>query len=119
MDDFAREFLPIKKYLDAAGLRNRVIVNNLANANTPNFRRSDVNFSEYLQEAVKTEDLKRLHQLKPEVIPGEGRVKADGNNVDLDMEVGLLNKNILLYRTCLHLLSMKIDLLKTAITRNR
>ena len=119
MDGFSNEFLPLKKILDGTSLRHQVIVNNLANSNTPNFRRSDVKFSEYIQKAMDAQDRKGIEELRPEVVPGEGNIQANGNNVDLDTEVSLLSRNALMYRTFLHLLSMKINLLRTAITRNR
>ena len=43
--------------MDVATLRRNVIANNIANANTPNFKRSDVNFESQLKRALDSEKI--------------------------------------------------------------
>mgnify|MGYP000530431163 CR=1 FL=1 len=43
----------LQKALDAASLRQNVLANNIANVNTPGFKRSYVSFEESLQQALK------------------------------------------------------------------
>jgi flagellar basal-body rod protein FlgB len=43
--------------LDAASLRHRVIANNVANVDTPHYKRQDVSFQYQLEEAVKKNGL--------------------------------------------------------------
>lgn len=54
MDLFgSRLMLALKKQLDASMLRQRVIANNIANLNTPGFKKSSVSFEDQLRSALK------------------------------------------------------------------
>ncbi|HZJ76293.1 MAG TPA: flagellar basal body protein, partial [Oscillospiraceae bacterium] len=46
--------------LDASWKRNEVITNNIANAETPNFKKSTVSFEEILKEQLSGEKLKGI-----------------------------------------------------------
>ena len=47
----------LHKAADASLLRNEIIANNIANIDTPNFKRSDVNFEVYLETSYKGQPL--------------------------------------------------------------
>lgn len=93
--------LALKKDLDVGGLRQRVIANNLANVNTPGFKKSFVSFEEQLQTelnkkglTLKTTHARHLGAVKhpAEVEPKVVRVTntsltPDGNNVNIDEEM--------------------------------
>lgn len=91
--------------LRAAELRQSAIANNLANLNTPGFRRSTVDFEQRLAEAlgdgnVKPEDLEpALRQ------PLSTPINGLDNDVDMDMEIGELVKNGVQYKTYVRLLA--------------
>jgi len=87
----------LAKSLDAAALRQKVTAQNIANLNTPGYKRSYVVFSEELSKAREKLSLKTTD---PRHLPGrdsggEPRVqverstsrRSDGNNVDLDQEM--------------------------------
>ena len=91
--------------LKAANLRQSVIANNIANIDAPNFRRHDVQFKDVLAKAVeggKTD----LSSLEPRILtPGDGEVNANGNDVDLDTELGEMMKTNGQYKLCIRLLA--------------
>jgi flagellar basal body rod protein FlgB len=43
-------------------------------------------------------------------------VRADGNNVDIDKEIGQLGKNETLQQTIIHVLARKLAMMESAIT---
>ena len=94
---------------DASWLRNDVISNNISNADTPGFKRSDVDFSTQLAKALgqsrytsmdaKVADLK-LNRLQPVTYSDYSgySYRIDGNNVDPDTEGVYLAKNQVVYQ---------------------
>ena len=42
----------LNKAADAANTRNEIITNNLANVDTPNYKRKDVSFENYLEQGA-------------------------------------------------------------------
>lgn len=107
----------LQKLLDAAALRHRVIANNLANVNTPGYRRRVVSFDDHLARALTTGDLAALRGWKPAVVAsGDPALRADGNNVSLERELADLMKNTLVYNACTRLLTARIEAYRAAIT---
>jgi len=92
--------------LRAASLRQAVIANNIANLDTPGFRRSTVAFEKLLAEALDSARPPDPRKLQPEVFrPLATPVGANGNDVSLEMEVGELIRNSGRYKTYLRLLA--------------
>ena len=98
----------VTKAADASSLRNKTIANNIANVDTPNYKRQDVSFASNLQEALKNSkyesldqkvDSVRLDRLKGTVYTDDSgySYRLDGNNVDIDTENTELASNQLLY----------------------
>ena len=98
----------LDKAMDASALRSKAIANNIANANTPHYKRQDVSFAENLQRALKNSKFETLDQkvssLKLPRLNGtmftdsEGySYRLDGNNVDIDTENVQMAANQLLY----------------------
>ena len=99
----------LDKAMDASWIRNDAISNNIANADTPGYKRQDVNFETQLAKALhssrytsmdaKVADLK-LKRLEP--IPYRDysglSYRIDGNNVDPDTEAVYLAKNQVVYQ---------------------
>lgn len=91
----------LEKGLDASSLRQRVIANNVANVDTPGFKRSDVDFSAVLGEALgRTATPLPLKLTSEQHLPGiadsaqtgvvvdqSTTLRNDGNNVDIDKEM--------------------------------
>lgn len=95
-------------------LRHRVISHNIANANTPGYQRLDVSFD---QELLSRKRLSAAGgTVQPRVEPGEGEEPGlDGNNVDLDQEIGQLNQNAMLFEVYSQLVANHIDMMRRAM----
>ena len=98
----------LDKTADAAWIRNQAISNNIANADTPGYKREDINFEGELKRALgnsrytsmdaKVGNLK-VGSLKPRTFEDYNSVsyRMDGNNVDIDTENVMLAANQLKY----------------------
>ncbi len=102
----------LSEAMGAAGLRHKVISNNIANVNTPHFKKSVVDFEELLAKelysdgdklALTRTNAKHLPIVKssattPEVrLVNDTTMRTDGNNVDIDEEMAGLAKNNIYY----------------------
>lgn len=96
----------LDKGMDVATLRQRVYAHNLANVNTPGYKRKDVFFKEILEkETLKARRTHPLHiPFKEEekeffYVVDEKRTiyRNDENNVDIDYEMVQIAKNALFY----------------------
>jgi flagellar basal-body rod protein FlgB len=97
------------------GLRQKTIANNVANLQTPDYRRVDVKFQDVLAQALGSDD-KNINDFDPEIFqPGETSVKSNGNDVNLEMEVGQMVKNSLRYKTYIKILEKKYQQIDMAI----
>jgi flagellar basal-body rod protein FlgB len=107
----------LSRLLDASALRHRVISQNIANVNTPGYRRQQVAFEEVLAGHVHDGDSAAALAVRPTVVPAEGGVtRSDGNGVTLEQEMMDLNKNTLLHNAAAQLLASQIATLRSAIT---
>jgi flagellar basal-body rod protein FlgB len=106
----------LKTLLDATAARQTVLANNVANANTPGFTRSDVPFREALAKAIGARDPNAVARVRPEVRPDRpAPPRPDGNNVSLQKELGMMAQNRLLYDISTLALSSKYARLRAAI----
>lgn len=112
-------YLVAKKLLDATHLRHETLSNNLANVETPGFKRRDLpkNFSVELRRAVERKDFSRVKSLLPrsrEDLQAKP-VRMDGNTVQLDEELLAMNRNALNYEYLTQMVSGSIKELNLAI----
>jgi len=107
-----------------AGLRGslvqqKVIANNIANLNTPGFRRHDVRFEETLAKLIDAPGgatPEALAQVEGEIYkPMNTPVDQNGNDVNIDMEVGELMKSATKHKTYLRLLNKVYKQMETAM----
>jgi len=102
--------------LRAESSRQKAIANNIANINTPGYRRSDIRFEELLAKSIESEGAIKPSELEVEFYqPKTTQVKANGNDVALDTEVGEMVKNSLRYKTYMLLLKKKYRQIELAI----
>ena len=100
----------------AEGLRQKAITNNVANLNTPGYRRVDVRFEQLLAKAMDSRGAADFGQITPELYrPMQTLVKSDGNDVNLEAEVGEMVKNTLRHKAYIRLLQKKYRQLELAI----
>lgn len=99
----------LDKAADAAWLRNDAISNNISNADTPGYKRQDVNFETQLAKALRSSrytsmDAKvanvKMNRLNPITYTDYSgySYRIDGNNVDPDTEGVYLAKNQVVYQ---------------------
>ncbi len=90
-------YLAAKQLLNAATLQQEAIANNLANVETPNYHRIQVNssFANQLSEALRSQDSRQLQTATPywEEDPTAVATRLDGNNVILEKEMLYLMQN--------------------------
>ena len=104
----------------AENLRHKAIANNVANIETPGYRRLDIKFEELLAKALLTSEEIDLDDVEPELYrPELNPVKSNGNDVTLEEEVGALIKNALNYKAYVRLLNNKYKQIDMAMNFSR
>lgn len=123
----------MEKLLDAKWMRNAVLSNNIANDDTPGYKRSDVSFEEVLKKALGQNDLplatthenhigniRTMEDIKPSVyVQNDTTLRNDQNNVDIDKEMVELTQNTLSYNMTADQLQRSFQLLDAAISGGR
>ncbi len=116
----------LQKAADASWYRNDVLANNIANVDTPNYKRKDVQFETYLITSLSGGDSldsnianADLDELQPTTYVDQSNLsyRLDGNNVDINTESAELAKNQLRYYTLLDSMSQEFNRLKEAMAR--
>lgn len=88
MDFSNKGIVMLSKLLDLTSTKNKVLANNIANANTPGFKKYDVSFQKELVKAVESKDINKIKAVKEKIaLSGDKSTRKDGNNVDLDREL--------------------------------
>lgn len=104
------------KLMDATALRQKVLSNNLANANTPGYLRKEVEFGDALAHALG-KGPEAVRKVRPEVVVDDGaRVDERGNSVSIQKEMGEISQNALLYDFAAEMTGQKFNTLRKAIT---
>jgi len=97
-----------EKMLDYTALRHKVIANNIANVNTPGFRRSDIEFADELDRVLRDKGFGGVNDLRFTVTqPNETAFRNDGNNVSMDTEMAALAENAIMYQVYAQLLARR------------
>jgi flagellar basal-body rod protein FlgB len=113
-------YLSAKRMLDATVVRHRAIATNIANLETPHYKRVDLapSFQSELQRAVKDKDLSQLKTLRPALAVDSKAVAAnpDGNTVRLEDELTRLGENTLAHNYEAQVVSASLIKLRMAIT---
>ena len=102
--------------IKAESLRQKTIANNVANLQTPGYRRIDVKFEQLLAKALDSNGAADLDDVMPEIYqPKQTPVKSNGNDVSLEAEVGEMVKNTLRHKAYISLLKKKYQQMEAAI----
>ncbi len=112
-----------RKLLDASVMRQEAIANNIANADTPGYRRLDVSadFGQTLRAQFApgaTPQPGALESLRPRlaVDPTVHSVRPDGNSVEIESELMAMGRNRVDHEFLTELVSRNIKQLKMAIS---
>ncbi|MBP7901211.1 MAG: flagellar basal body rod protein FlgB [Spirochaetes bacterium] len=130
----------LERALDAESVRRKVISNNVANVDTPHFKRSEVNFESELKRAIEqnrelaendypgavTEE-RHIPFIQMRDVKGVGSrinldystsLRNDGNNVDIEKEMVDAAKNLMRYNAFITSLNQNFKVLKMAMRTN-
>lgn len=118
----------------AANLRHNVISNNIANVNTPGFKKSEVAFESILAaelspsngklKMIRTQEkhlpMARVNAIAPQINEiNSTTMRTDGNNVDIDVEMADMAKNNIYYNANVRQLSGYFSGIKSVINGQR
>lgn len=116
----------ISKAAEASAKRHEVITNNLANVDTPDFKRSDVTFESYLareltgrdalSKKVKNMDLSKLGATTY-LDHSTLSYRKDGNNVDVDTEEAYLADNQIKYYALIDAMTQEFSRIRSVLQR--
>ncbi len=113
-------YLAAKKTLDVVALRQQAIASNIANLETPGYRRVDVSpsFQSELERACASKDPQQIASLQPAIAPDLTAVprSRDGNTVSLEQELAQMNQNTVLNSVETKLVTYSLNRLKIAIS---
>lgn len=113
-------YLAAKKSLDAVVLRQQAIAANLANLETPGYKRVDIApaFQQELDRACAARDPQQLASLRPTLALDAAAVPRglDGNTVSLEHEMMQLNQNAIAHTLETQLVTGTLLKLRLAIT---
>lgn len=110
----------LDKAADAAWLRNNAIANNIANVDTPGYKRQDVSFEAELHRALGNTKYESMDEkvynmdtdkITPEVYTDAANYsyRLDGNNVDIDTENVYLAENQIRYNAIMDCISKEFS----------
>lgn len=119
MDLHGAEGRLLLQLMSAATLRGRVISNNIAQANTPGFKRQVVRFEDQLARELERGS-RALERIRPTITTDlDTPARPDGNNVTLELEMNAGSENRLLFETYATILSGRMELIRSAIMEDR
>ena len=106
--------------LDLYQARHRVLTENVANAETPGYRRLDIShdFATQLRSKLTNGDLPAVAALRPQLMedPLARTVRPDGNSVEMESELLEMNRNTVEYNYLTEIVSGNLKQLRMAIT---
>lgn len=113
-------FLAANKSLDAVEVRAQAIANNLANLETPGYKRVDLapGFESTLQKAINSGDSQQIAAVNPTlaVDPSATSNSPDGNTVHLENELMQMNQNGVAHSLETELVSSMLQRMQMAIS---
>lgn len=103
--------------IKAEEARQKTIASNIANIETPGYRRQDVRFEELLAKALKSKQADKVGRVTPQVFqPETTPIRSNDNDVNMEMEIGEMLKNSSRETAFVRLLRKKFTQIENAIT---
>lgn len=126
----------LEKSLNASWARNDVISQNLANVDTPEYKRKDIAFEEFLSGSMGKVGLEgnltdkrhipinnssNVDKIEPALVEdnSDSSMRIDGNNVDIDSEMANLAKNQIKYNALVQMINGSYSKIKSVIAEGR
>ena len=114
MDIIGPETALLTRLMAATSLRQKVLAGNVANQNTPGYRRQVVHFESLLRDAI--EGSGDLSDVQPKVVVDDiTPARPDGNNVSLELEESAQDENLLLFEAYAAIMRNRFELLRASI----
>lgn len=118
----------LDKAADASWARNELLSNNIANVDTPNYKRTDISFESYLSAELEGADTGSIRNAVSDLDLGtlnytaytdmsELSYRLDGNNVDIDTENVELAANQIKYDALLDSVKSEFSMVKAALAK--
>lgn len=118
----------LERAMDASMLRKQLINQNIANVNTPFYKRLDIDFASALQDKINEGELEMVRTHPMHIAnskPGLGPMKItretktlsryDTNNIDVEFEMAQDAQNTLFFQSITQTWKKRMDGLKKAI----
>ena len=121
----------VEKALDVRARNHSVIVSNISNADTPNYKAFHLEVDKAMEKFAGTSKRLNLRCTQPAHLPFQSgpqfrqnikvddgssfTLRGDGNTVDMDKEMADLGENSLLYNAAAQIIQKKFQALKSAI----
>lgn len=101
--------------------RHALLSNNLANVNTPGFKRKDIDFNVILQQELTPSKarMQQVQEQQAQAASDQTSIRLDGNNVDLEHEVMGIAETEMRYEALTDMTSNYFSQLKNAIREGR
>lgn len=114
----------MNKAIESSWQRQELLTDNIANIDTPGYRRKDLNFEKVLRtEVEKTGDMHKvdIDQLYGEILAPYANFqhRLDGSNVDIDWEMAEIAKNKIKYDALVTQTSRHLQRVKSVISNVR
>jgi len=115
MDLFDTTQIGLERALSGSSMRQQAIAQNIANVNTPGYRRQDVDFQSALH-AAWDQGTSAVQRVTPATEADMSSVmRADGSSVDIDNEAATQAENGLQYEAVSAVMKTRVAILKSAI----
>ncbi|PLS16670.1 flagellar basal body rod protein FlgB [Bacillus sp. M6-12] len=126
---FSGSFNLLEKSLNYSSLKQKIISDNIANADTPNYKAKGVNFNSVLDDAIKANiqayktDERHFgfnaSSSHPRVYTKNSQYNHNGNSVDVDKEMSDLATNQIYYNALVDRVSGKFQTLQNVVRGGR
>jgi len=128
---FEQTVTGLNKAMDLSWRRGQVITSNIANAETPKYRATELEFGKELAKAFSAgtgDQVMRTHGTHIDIATNSssrmvadltGVTKADGNNVDIDLQMAALSNNASDFSNAVQLMKHKFGLYRASIRDGR
>lgn len=114
----------MNKAIESSWKRQELLTNNIANIDTPGYKRRDINFEKVLTaEVEKTGNIHKvnINKLYGEIMSPHSNHKhrIDGSNVDIDWEMAEVAKNKIKYDALVTQTSRHLQRIKSVVNNVR
>ena len=128
---FSNKMGSLMKGLTLSADRHLLLAGNIGNAETPNYKATDLDFSQHMEEelgkgnSIGMQSTSKRHigpatdkSIAPDVFEQPGAARSNGNNVDMDKEMARLTENQIMYNMISQIITKQISTVSVAVTES-